>query len=279
MRRLYNLLLLPLVAAYCAVFLLQERLFKETSTDLQPIPSFQVLQATTGYLQQLVAEILFIKAAVFLGGVKPEVAPLSYAPALAHNYRQITSLYPAFIDPYYYTQAYLPYLGSEYARAANDILTTGITTYPKDFIFRLYKGTNYFRFLDEPLAAAAVFHEASTLPDAPPTFGHLAVILSAQGGNLQASMITLQIILKTEKNEVVRKRYLAEIEMLLKALEVQNAAIRFYNERGDYPKTLDTLVPEYLTKIPSFGTMFDLVWEPPQVKLKRPDPKNSKQVP
>jgi hypothetical protein len=270
MKRFYKFLILPIIAAYCAIFFLQERLFKGTFTELQPVPSFQLLQATTGYIHQLVAEILFIKAAVFLGGVKPRTAPLSYAPALAHNYRQITELYPEFIDTYYYTQAHLPHVNKDSAKAANEILSTGITTYPNDFVLRLFAGVNYFQYLDEPIAAAEVYQEASKLPGAPPMFGHLAAILSVQGGDLEAGLITLNILLKTEEKEAVRKRYMDEIEMFQKAIEVQNAATQYQMKMGFYPIKLEVLIPEYLSKIPSFGTSFEFLWEPPQVKLRRP---------
>lgn len=279
MRLFYYLIFLPLLAAYCAVFLVQERLFKETITDLTPIPSYQLLKATTGFLHQLTAEILFIKTAVFLGGVSSEVAPSSYAPVLAHNYRQITLLYPEFIDPYYYTQAYLPNIDNESTKAANEILSTGIVTYPNSIILRLFKGNNYFLYLDEPLAAANVFQEASKLSDAPPIFGHLAAILSAQGGNLYAAALSLQVMIKAEENEIVRKRYQGELEMFQQAIQVQAAVGRYYAAMGYYPNTLDALVPVYLASLPAFGTAFELVWESPQVKLRRPEPKKAGQIP
>lgn len=273
MRRLYTLLLLPTLAVYCMVFLLQDKLFKESVSNLQPVPSAQFLQATTGYLHQLVAEVLFVQSSVFLGGLKFGIEPQSYAAVLAHNYRQITSLYPEFNDPYYYSQSYLASLSPESTRAANDILATGQKAYPENLIYPFFQGFNLFRYLDEPIKAAEVFKKASLLPKAPPMFAHLASILSAAGGQLEAGTISLQAMLRSTDDEVVKKRYQEEIAMFNDALNVQKATGAFYAVHQRYPDSLNELVPEFLDALPSFGQSFVLTWKAPVVGLKRPDRK------
>jgi len=273
MKRGAAFLLLPALAVYCMAFLAQEKLFKELAPHLQPLPSAQFLKATTGYLHQLVAEISFIQSGVFLGGVKPGTEPQSYAPALAHNYRQITSLYPAFNDPYYYSQSYLASVSPEFARSANDILATGRKAYPENLIYPFFQGFNFFSYLDEPLEAAKVFQEASLLPKAPSMFAHLASILSAVGGQLEAGIISLQVMLRSTDDEAVKNHYQEEIAMFKKALNVQKAAEAFYAAHQHYPDSLNELVPEFIDALPSFGQSFVLTWKAPVVGLKRPDRK------
>lgn len=270
MRRAAHLLLVPLFAVYGLFFLAQENLFREREVPLQPVPNASFLRATAGYLHQLTAEVLFVQSAVFLGGLKPGIDHLSYAPVLAHNYRQIATLYPHFNDPYYFAQSYLSSVAPEFAEATNDILATGRKAYPENLIYPFFQGFNLFRYLDEPLKAADVFREASQLPDAPPMFAHLAVILSAQGGQLQAGILTLHAMLKSTDDEVIKKRYQEEIEMFKQAVRVQRAADAFYAAHHRYPGTLDELVPAFLPSLPSFGTAFELTWKPPVVGLKRP---------
>jgi len=270
MRLAGDLLFIPLVGVYCLFFLVQENLFKEKNVTLQPVPVASFLRATTGYLHQLTAEILFVQSAVFLGGVKPGTDPKTYAPVLAHNYRQITTLYPQFNDPYYYVQSYLTSVAPEFAQAANDILATGRTAYPKNLIYPFFQGFNLFRYLDEPLKAAEVFRQASRLPEAPPMFGHLAVILAAQGGQLQAAIISLQAMLKSTDDEGVKRRYQQEMDMFRQAIKVQHAVNNFFTRHQRYPVALDELVPAFLPTLPSFGQMFELTWNPPNVGLKRP---------
>jgi hypothetical protein len=278
MTRMCDRLLIPTIVVYCMVFLMQEKLCKEFVANLQPIPSAQFLQATTGYLHQLFAEIFFIQSSVFLGGIKPGTDPQSYAPALAHNYRQITSLYPAFNDPYYYSQSYLAYVSREFARSANDILAIGCKAYPENLIYPFFQGFNLFSYLDEPLEASKVFREASLLPKAPPMFAHLAALLSAKGGNIAAGLISLQTMLAAEKDEIVRARYQQEIVIFEQALNVQTALNNYASKYGDAPKTLEQLVPEFLSQLPETNDFFDLIYDPPTLRLQRPDQKK-KRVP
>lgn len=270
MRRMENLFLAPLLVVYGLLFLTQDHLFKEKNASLRLIPSAAVLRVTTGYLQQLTAEILFVQSAVFLGGLKPGTDPQSYVATLAHNYRQITTLYPQFNDPYYYAQSYLANVAPEVTRATNEILSTGRKAYPENLIYPFFQGFNCFRYLDQPLEAADIFREASRLPDAPQMFSHLAVILAAQGGQLQAGILTLHAMLKSTDDVAVKKRYQEEIDMFKLALKVQKAVDAFYVVRQQYPASLNELVPDFLSALPSFGTAFELTWHAPVVGLKRP---------
>lgn len=269
--RLRFLFLFPVIALYCIVFLQQEKLSKAVVSRLQPIPTAPFLQAATGYLRQLVAEIFFIQSSVYLGGVKPGTDPHMYAAALAHNYKQITSLYPVFYDPYFYSQSYLAYISPEYARAANDILTIGRKAYPENVIYPFFQGFNLFRYLDEPLEASKIFQEASLLPKAPPLFARLAIILAAEGGQLEAAIISLKALLNDPKaDDATKHRYFEELVMFTDALTVQEAVKKFKAENGIYPHALEQLVPDYIPALPTFGTAFVLTWKSPNVGLKRP---------
>jgi len=270
MRAIRHLPLLVLMAAYCLVFLAQEKLFLDRPVSLQPVPAAAFLRATTGYLRQLTSEILFVQSSVFLGGVKPGTDHTTYAPVLAHNYKQITTLYPQFIDPYYFAQGYLPHMNPEFAQATNDILATAREAHPADLIFPFFLGFNLFRYLDKPLEAAEVFRQASLLPKAPPMFGRLAAVLAAQGGQLQAAILSLQVLVKTTDDEGVKKRYYEEIEMFRQALRVQKAVNDFVAAHQRYPGSLDELIPSFIPALPTFGHAYVLTWNPPNVGLQRP---------
>lgn len=273
MKRTFALFLVPMLIVYVLAFNQQETLFSSQRLSLNYNPSYQVLKACSGYWRQLTAEMIFIRAAVFLGGVKAGTDPVTYAPALANNYRQITKLYPAFIDPYYYSQAFLPSAGPEFAKIANEILTTGIKAYPKIFVFWLYKGMNHLQNMDDPAGAAEVFAEASKVEGAPSLFTHLAAILAAEGGNLQAAWISLSIMRKAEENEAAKKRYTDEMLLVEKAIQLQEAAVKYKKDKGEFPPKPEQMVPQYTASVPEFMPFFELIWEPPQVKLKRPDSK------
>ncbi|MDR3090131.1 MAG: hypothetical protein LBU39_09975 [Desulfobulbaceae bacterium] len=261
-----------LLLLYAGLFIGQDRLFAGREQTLGFAPPEPFMRACVGYWRQLAAETIFVKTAVFLGGVKPGSDKMAYAPALANNYRQITLLYPEFRDPYFFTQGYLPYINQDAARAANEILATGLTAYPDSYELRLFRGFNFLNNLNEPLKAAEVFQEASKRPEAPPIFAYLAALFSADGGDLQAALITLRALHQAENDPLVTERYEKEIGLMERAIGLFEAAKRYQAEHGEFPDIPERLIPAYVTEIPEFMPNFELVWQPPQVRLKRPDP-------
>lgn len=263
-----------LLALYFPSFIYQERFYQDVSQKLAILPSASFLRATAGYLRQLVAEVAFVQSGVFLGGVKPGVPPDTYAKELAHNYLQITTLYPQFQDPYFYTQSYVAYAGQEYSAIANDILDNGRKAYPENLIFPFFQAFNYFYHLGEPLQAAEIFRQASMLPKAPPMFAHLAAILPAEGGALEAAIISLTALIKSTDDPIVKRRYEEEVEAFRSALGVQRAVTAYFAEQHHHPNTLEELIPKYIEQLPDIGPRFELTWNPPVVGVRpfRPKP-------
>jgi len=256
---------------YFSVFFIQEKLFQSVNQPLLPVPHHKAIKAVGGYLSNIIAEIIFVKSTVYLGGVHPTVSPRSYSMVLANNYYQIANLYPEFVDTYYFAQAFLPYIDKEHGKLANSILDIAIEAYPDNQLFPFYKGTNLFQYMGEPLLASEVFRKASKLKDAPELFSHLSIILALEGGQLEASLIALNTLIKSSTEETVIKRYNEEVKQVEVAIQIQKAVHNFYNVYREYPKDLNELVPDFFSKIPSFGTSFELTYNAPIVGLKRPD--------
>lgn len=267
------LLLAGVILLYGWLFTLQERRAEERNVSLDMALPASFYKIAAGYIKQLSSEMLFIRASVFLGGVRPGIPPASYAEPLGYNFEVMTQLYPRFIDPYYFCQAFLPQISLEAATRASTIFTTGIVAYPDDFILRFFHGANFFLAMNEPLKSAEVFAEAAKLPKAPPLFAHLAALLSARGGDITAGLITLKTMLAAEKDEVVRTRYEEEIAVFEQALEVQKALTVYIGKYGTGPKALEQLVPEFIASIPDIKDFFVLVYDPPNLHLQRPDRK------
>lgn len=275
MKKSFFLLLIAFTPLYIITFIIQERAFEKIFKPLHPVPPASFLQITSSYGRQLMAEVLFVQSAVFLGGVPPGTDPNSYGETLAHNFLQISTLYPEFSDPYYFAQSYLAYISPDLARKVNTILANGRQAKPNNLIYPFFQAFNYFDYLSEPLEAAKIFREASLLPDAPPMFNHLAVILEAEGGEIQASLLSLQALINSTNDKSVRERYEEEKIMLQQALAVQNALSAFASQRLRYPETLEELVPEYIAELPDFGTAFELSYNPPRISLIRPHRKKA----
>ena len=259
-----------LILLYVVLFVLQEGRREERILHLDvalPAPVYQVIG---GYLKQLLAEMLFIKTSVFVGGLRPGTPEKSYESALIGQCQAMTLTYPRFNDPYFLCQALLPYISREGAEVSTEILRRGIAEFPDNLMFRLYHATNLFRFLDKPLESSAAFKEASKLDGAPPMFARLAYLFSAQGGNIVAALISLRTMAASETDEKTLRRYEEEIAVFEKGLEVQKAVQSYATKFGRFPGTLEELVPVYLEKLPESGTSFRLVYEPPIVKIQRP---------
>jgi hypothetical protein len=274
MKALTSLFLAVLILVYGLFFSHLDSKAQGRFTPLQFAPPPAFYRVAAGYLQQLAAEMLFIRVSVFLGGVPPGTDKTSYEDALANNFEVMTTLYPRFIDPYYFTQGFLPSISTESAARAAGIFETGIAAYPEDYVLRFFYGTNFFLTMNEPLKGAKAFADAAQLPKAPPLFGHMAALLSAQGGDIAAGLISLKTMLAAEKEEVVRKRYEEEISIFEQTLITQQAINAYINKYGFPPKELEQLIPEFVAQLPETWAFFTLVYDPPNLHLKRPDRKN-----
>lgn len=279
MRIVRGIFLVVLVVLYGCIFVVQEKQARAMDISLEFALPANFHKIATGYLKQLDAELLFIKTSVFIGSLEPGAPPASYVDALGNNFEVMTSLYPRFIDPYYFCQSLLTPISPEAATKASTIFETGIAAYPNDLVLRFFHASNFFLSTNEPLKSAEAFAEASTLPGAPPMFAHLAALLSAQGGEIAAGLISLRTMLAAEKDEVVRTRYQEEIVIFEKALEVQKALDLYSKKYGDSPKVLKQLVPEYLLRLPEIKDSFTLVYDPPTLRLERPDRKKKSPSP
>ncbi|MFH2122305.1 MAG: hypothetical protein ABIJ50_02295 [Pseudomonadota bacterium] len=267
------LVLTGLVVLYGLVFTVQEQKARDRAVSLEIALPVNFYRIAAGYVRQLAAEMLFIRTSVFLGGVPPGTPATSYAEPLGNNFEVMTQLYPRFIDPYYFCQGFLTPISPEAAAKAATVFETGIAAFPEDLVLRFFYGTNFFLAMNEPLKGAEALAEAAKLPKAPPMFGHLAALLSAQGGDITAGLISLKTMLAGEKDEMVRKRYEEEIVIFEQALEVQRALNAYTVKYGAAPQALKQLVPEFLPQLPDIQDSFVLIYDPPNIHLKRPEKK------
>lgn len=247
-----------------------DRNMQDRPIELQPAPPFKMLQVSSGYLRQITSAMLFVRTSVFIGGLKAGVDELDYEINLAHNFKTMTSLYPEFIDPYFFANSILAPISKYSAKEASAILRTGIEALPDNFTLRFLHAFNYFHNLEQPLSAAEAFNEAAKLENAPIVFSRLAAIFSAHGGNLTAGIIMLKTMAQAEENEAVRERYLEEIKYFKKTIVVQNGIDAYVKEHNKPPEHLECLVPEYLATLPVMEKKFVLVYEPPHLYLRRP---------
>lgn len=264
------LILLIAGAAYLALFAVQT----EGGTRSQahhispPLPTGILQTLGHSYMRQLIAEILFVKSAVYYGGVDGVVGAYDLA-LLAQHFQAISSLHPRLLDGYYRSESTLAHRQERYTRIANQIMERGINALPDEVAIPFFKGFNQFHYLNEPHAAAMTLKQASDIPGAPKWLAHLAAFLMADSGNIRTSIIWLKGMIASTEEKKEKERYQEELAQFNKALQVQQAIEAYVRAHGTPPENLQLLIPDQLQSLPSFDQRFTLEYKPPILSLKR----------
>jgi len=268
MQRLaYVLVPFLVLGIYVQLFFAQEQQQSVKEVRLMPtMPTqvFQILGHT--YMQQMLADILFIKVAVFYGGghkIEDSVDEM------ANHFLTMNTLNPKMIDFYYRTEAALADKGDDYVRTVNQILEKGREALSHQVAIPYFEGFNYYYYLDEPVKAAELLRLASTYDKKYQWLGHLASTLLAKGGSIRAGLAWLKGMYASMEDGEEKERYAADIQEFEKAMVVQAALERYAIKSGGvYPEKLSDLVPEELHMLPKFSEWFYLDYQPPQLFLK-----------
>jgi hypothetical protein len=259
---------------YCIVFARQEHTFSQQLPNLKSALPAGFYNLTSGFLRQIIAETLFVKTSVFLGGLPPKTPASSYTQALGNNFQTITSIYPEFIDPFYFSQAFL---AAEDAKTTNEILEKGIVAHPEEHLFPFFAGYNYLRYLNEPLKAATIYKNAAASPGAPQIFQRLAVLMTVRGGDIISGIISLRAMIVTEQDPLMQEKYKEEIEIFESAYSVEKALQSYAAKYNDYPQALTAIIPEFIDKIPEIGGKFILEYHNPTLLLRTLTPSEIKE--
>lgn len=249
-----------LVMGYVQLFLVQEKQSMVQEVNLTPALPTQVLKVLAHtYMEQMVAEILFIKVAVFTGsGYQRDEKNLD---VLANHFLAMTALHPKLEDIYYRTESALPDNGKNYVQIANQILESGRKTYPTQVALPYFEGFNYYYYLDEPVKAAELLRLASTYDEKYQWLGHLASTLDARGGNIRVGLTWLKGMYASMQEGDEKERYAKDIKDYEKALQVQLALERFKHKTSRHAKSLSELVPSELIGVPELSAKFEFAYD------------------
>jgi len=268
--KIYPLLVLPvLLLVYGFLFTAQHRHTGAHANNISPVPPTEILDVLGhAYLHQLIAETLFIKTAVYYGGLDKQMNE-GKLKLMGQYFLAMSQLHPGLLDIYYRGEAVLAHRGGTYTRMANRILENGRRALPSQLVLPFFEGFNYFYYLNDPTKAAKILHIASILPHSPKWIGHLASMLMARGGNIRTGLVWLKAMLATSRNTNERERYKKNILAFEQAMQVQRALARYVHEVGEYPDSLAALLPVYLSALPSWKNGYMLEYQPPKLFLRR----------
>jgi len=257
-----------LIVAYGMLFSAQETVQGRGIVTLTPVLPI-TLQRTLGYLRQFGAEMLYIKAVVFLGGRAPGTPPQTYADTLAEHFQIISQLHPKLLDTYYMSESSLSWINAEQAKRANQILETGVRARPNAWVIPFFAGFNEFRYLNHPIRAAGWLQQASEIKNSPIWLGHLSAILSARGGDILGGLAWLRAMKVAETDEAMKKMYDVDITEFEKAARVLGAISAYERTHGKPPLTLEALSPGLLEHLPKMRHGYVLDYNRPNLHLVR----------
>ncbi len=258
-----------LLLVYLCLFMAHEKRSSLSPSTISPsLPTGMLNLLGHSYLNQFIAEVLFIKTAVFYGGLNKRMDEESLQ-TMAQHFIAMSQLHPRLMDSYYRSESILAHEGNEHANTVNHILERGRKYLPEKVTLPFFEGFNYFHYLNEPIKAANVLRIASTIPDAPQWIGHLASMLMASGGNIRTGLIWLKAMHATSQNDDEKARYQREIIAFEKAMQVQVALQRYVQRTGSYPDSLNSLLITDLSTLPTWDDVFFLEYQPPKLFLRR----------
>jgi len=259
-----------LLICYGFLFVTQDKHAGNTSANISPtLPTGLLNVLGHSYMNQLIAESLFIKTAVYLGGLNKQMDETNLE-IMGNHFKTISRLHPKFLDTYYRSESVLAHRGDRFALTANEILDRGRKALPNEVAIPFFEGFNYFHYLNEPVKAGKILRIASNTPDAPQWIGHLASMLMAKGGNIRTGLVWLKGMLAATHDKDEKKRYSKDIIAFEKAMQVQRALDQYAQGHGIYPETLSALLPDYLGALPTWEGEYMLEYHSPTLVLRRP---------
>jgi len=263
------MVLAGLLLGYFFLFMMHEQRTSHTTTDISPsLPTSILNLLGHNYLNQFTAEALFIKTAVYYGGLNQRMNENNLE-IMAQHLITMGKLHPRLLDIYYRSESVLAHRGKIYAETTNQILETGRAYLPNQLALPFFEGFNHFHYLNDPVKAGEVLRIASNIPNSPQWIGHLASMLMASGGNIRTGLIWLKGMLAASNDEDEKKRYNKEILAFEKAMVIQLALDEYTRKHGLYPESLSDLSPNFLHTIPQMDDHFQLVYQAPKLFLNR----------
>lgn len=216
--------------------------------QLFSLPSSILKIASLDY-KGIVSDFLFIKGIAYIGGFAYKkgsgTVQLDLNDAQWHSFYNImdvaTDLDPYFQDPYYISNAFLPW-DAAMARETNSLLDKGSRFRSWDWTLPFFSGFNSFYFLEENDRASEKLMEASRRPGASPVLASLASKLAYKANKTESSILFLQELIDKTDDEKTKRIYEMRIEAFKGILVLQRAVDEYRLKYKSMPRNLDDLV-------------------------------------
>lgn len=174
------------------------------------LPSGSLLKPMALGFDNLLADVLWIRAVVYFGG--HYMTDKRY-PWLYHILDLVTTLDPRFEMPYEFGGIVLA-MDEKAVDKSIAILRKGIKQHPNYWRFPFYLGFDYFYLLGDMKTAAGYMEQAAQLPGCPPYVPRLAASMKYQTAGPAIALRFLQEIYDHTQDPRIKKEVSRKIEEL-----------------------------------------------------------------
>lgn len=227
------------------------------------VPQPEVLKAISVDQAQLVGAALVMKVMIYFGGLSDEVMNrqkiLPDYPAMYRVINGAVKLDPYNMDAYYFAQAVLVW-DVRKVDLANTLLDYGMKYRTWDWYLPFFAGFNNAYFLKDYAKAAEYYRRAGELSGSD-LYKSLAGRYLQESGRTGLAIVYLSTLVKSEKNEAIRKSYQIRLKAYRVVQGIEQARDRFRADRGRLPASLEELIgARYLaaTPVDPYGGIFSL---------------------
>jgi hypothetical protein len=207
--------------------------------QLFTLPS-NVLTIATPQFKEVAADLAFLNALTYLGGVQVQPKTNLYLPYqyewLYNTLRNSVALDPYFVDPYYLMNSALIWDGYKVAEV-NALIAKGADLRTWDSTLPFYVGFNYYYFLDDNSKSFTYLKEASKRAGGNAFYDSLASRVAYQGNKTEFAIayLELQIDQAEHAGRGSSVEYLVRRLKLLKAIRQIEVAVEAYRKRYNKP--------------------------------------------
>jgi len=173
----------------------------------------------------------------------------------------VTDLDPRFLEAYLMSAMGLIHKFSD-VNLALPILKKGMQAMPDSWEIPYWYGYDHYFYLDDSDTAAVYFTRAAQKPTAPKTNWGILVNVAKQSGHYEKAYWALKVMYDNTKSEKSKTIYGKKLVQLQNLFTIQKSANAYYEQKGEYPTDLNTLVETgLLEEIPDDPMGNSYVWD------------------
>ncbi|MBJ6751443.1 hypothetical protein [Geomonas anaerohicana] len=228
---------------------------KPVEEKLGYVPSVKVLKSLSVDQKEVAGAALVFKVLMYYGtlmGDLPKGAIVNGPgdlPGMSRLLHAAVQLDPYNMDAYYFAQGILTWDAHQY-QVANNLLDYGMKYRTWDWFLPFFAGFNSAYFLKDYKKAAHYYDLAGDL-SGEPLYKSLASRYMQESGETDLAIAYLGGMVKTAKNEAVKKSYQLRLSAFQEVRRIEQARDRFRADKGSLPISVEQLVQSgYLKSVP-----------------------------